>query len=188
MHGRGHDNLILDACCMINLYAAGDLESLLPPMRFDFHIPETVLRESLFVRKLDEEEGKLVEDPIDLKPAIDEGLLRECKLQEGAETELFVQLATAVDDGEAMCLAIAKTRGWMLATDDRKATRLANKLGVKTTSTPELMKRWADASKAKIRAVAQALDRIQTFARFVPRKGSRLQSWWNSQLKNLKGD
>lgn len=183
MHGRGQNNVILDACCMINLYAAGDLQSLLPPLGFDFHIPETVLRETLFVRKLDEEEGKLVEDPIDLTPAIDDGLLRECKLQEGAETGLFVQLATVVDDGEAMCLAIAKTRGWTLATDDRKATRLANELGVKTISTPELVKRWADASKAKSRAVAQALDRIQTFARFVPRKASPLFAWWTKKLK-----
>ena len=61
-----------------------------------------------------------------------------------AEIELYFELATSLDDGEAMALAIAKTRQWILATDDRKATTIAEKMKVKLVSTPELVKNWSE--------------------------------------------
>jgi predicted nucleic acid-binding protein len=38
-------------------------------------------------------------------------------------------------EGEASCLAVAKTRGYKLATDDKDARRLARQLGISLTGT-----------------------------------------------------
>src|SRR6266540_3934446 len=134
---------IVDACCIINLYAAGNMLALLPALGGEWHVPVLVTTEALYVRKPDPEDAaRLVKEAIDLKPALDAGILRTCDAATDAETALFVELAVALDDGEAMCLAIAQSRGWTLATDDRKARRIAAERGVPLISTPELLKQW----------------------------------------------
>ena len=83
-----------------------------------------VRSEALSIRKPDPEDASLlVSSPIDVATMISDGLLKECGLEAGAETDIYVEFAAQVDDGEASCLAIAKTRGWLVATDDRKARR-----------------------------------------------------------------
>jgi predicted nucleic acid-binding protein len=59
------------------------------------------------------------------------------------ELERFVKIATALNDGEAMALAIVCHRGWRLATDDRKAARIADSFGVQVGATSELVRQWA---------------------------------------------
>jgi predicted nucleic acid-binding protein len=170
---------IVDSCCVINLYAAGDLLTLLPPLGLRLHVPEKVLGESLYVRKPDPADAnKLVQRAVDLAPVIGAGLLHRCDLDGEAELNLFVQLAATLDDGEAACLAIAKVRGWTLATDDRKGRREAGNLGVPVVTTPELVKTWADATKADEAVVAKLLRDIQDYARFVPHRTMPLHSWW----------
>ena len=170
---------ITDACCMINLHATGRFFPLLEALDGKFFISAKVAEETYYTLKWDEEFGEtLVREAIDLAPAIDAGLLKRCEVSEGEETSLFVRLAASVDDGEATCLAIAKVRGWAVATDDRKAIRLAGELGVETISTPSLMKRWAESSGATDAEVAEVLRNIQTFSRFVPRRTDPLYPWW----------
>jgi predicted nucleic acid-binding protein len=52
-----------------------------------------------------------------------------------------VNFATEVDDGEAQSLAIAKHRGFVFLTDDRKAVKVAQRpdVAVRTTSTPNIL-------------------------------------------------
>jgi predicted nucleic acid-binding protein len=170
---------IVDSCCVINLYAAGNLLVLLPPLGLRLHVPEKVLEESLYVRQPDPADAtKLVQRQVDLAPIIGAGLLHPCDLKGKDELSLFVQLAATLDDGEAACLAIAKVRGWTLATDDRKGRREAGGLGVPIVTTPELVKAWADATKADETAVAKLLQDIQDHARFAPHKTMPLHSWW----------
>src|SRR5262245_31843056 len=122
---------VVDACCTINLYAAGDLPNLLPALGLEWYVPAAVTREALFIRKPDPENAdQLIPEPIDFQPALGAGVLRTCDVEGEAETNLFVQLAASLDDGEAACLAIAKCRGWAVATDDRKARRTAGQLNV----------------------------------------------------------
>jgi predicted nucleic acid-binding protein len=170
---------IVDSCCIINLYAAGDLFSLLPPLGMRLHVSERVLKESLYIRQPDPADAtKLVQQAVDLRPIIEAGLLHRCDLEGEEELSLFVHLATTLDDGEAACLAIAKVRGWTLATDDRKGRREALGLGVPVVTTAELVKAWADATKAAEAAVAKLLRNIQDYARFIPHKTMPLYSWW----------
>jgi predicted nucleic acid-binding protein len=175
---------IVDSCCVINLYAADNLLSMLAttlPLRL--HLPEKVIGETLYVRRPDPVDvAKLVQREIDLAAALQAGLLHRCDLEGEEELNLFVQLATTLDDGEAACLAIAKVRGWTLVTDDRKGRREAGNLGVTVITTPELIKAWADVSNADDATVAQLLRAIQDCARFVPHKTMPLHSWWTDAV------
>lgn len=199
-------DVVVDACCLINLRAARDILCLPPSatsartrqdetastsepseqvhrLNLTLHVPEIVVRESLYLMQPDDnDEDRLVKKPIDLTPCFNSGLLDKCDVQSPDEADLFVRLATRLDDGEAVCLALAITRRWILATDDRRARRLAGQLGVEVISTPELVKRWAEDSLATDEAIVSVLQNIQIYARFVPRAGSPGYEWWTRQF------
>jgi len=170
---------IVDACCLINLYASRNVLDILRVLDGGFFVPDLVKSESLFVRKEDDQDQTiLVPETIDLTKAFDGGLLHRCHLENEVEAERFVQFAMSVDDGEAICLALAKCRNWAVATDDRKAIRLAKAEGITTITTAEIVKLWADSCNATDEAVAELLRRIERYARFSPRKGFPLHDWW----------
>jgi hypothetical protein len=147
------------------------------------HIPRVVAGESLYLLQPDEDdESKLVKTPIDLMPFFDAGVLVECDVEGEEEMDLFVQFAAALDDGEAACMAIAKNRGFTLATDDRPATNLAGQFNVPVVTTAELVKEWAKKIKAKKAEITSTLLNIQQFARFVPRPNSPEAQWWFSHV------
>ena len=120
---------IVDSCCVINLYAAGDLPAILPTLGRKLHVPDKVLEETMYVHEREggpgAAEAKVVRRAVDLAAALGAGLLHRCDLAGEDELALFVRLAAVLDDGEAACLAVAKSRGWTLATDDRKGRREA---------------------------------------------------------------
>lgn len=190
-------DVAVDACCLINLLAGGRI--LCPgsdpsvaagnlAMGLTLHVPVQVIEESLYLLKPDDENpGKLVKTPVDLAPYVRAGLLDPCHTETPEEIDLFVQLATTLDDGEAACLAIAKIRGWMLATDDRPAGKLAGRLGVEAITTPGLVRRWAERTGAGRHEVATLLRSIQTFARFIPRHESPGYAWWIDRLEQAEG-
>ena len=89
----------------------------------------------------------------------------------------LVPLTAATESG------VAKSRGWTLATDDRKGRREAATLGVPVVTTPELVKTWAEATSASDGEIARVLKNIQTFARFAPHKTMPLHQWWSNAIK-----
>ena len=203
-------DLVMDACCLINLYAAKRIlvhapppkstpprrkiirpdsakaVNLRPALPFKLHVTAEVIEETLFIRKPDEEDdGKLIEAVIDLAPIISNGLLHSCELHDQAEIDLFVQLAATLDDGEAASMAIAKCRSWGLASDDRKARRQAGQLGVTLLTTAELVKEWAENTSASDADVATVLQNIQNFARFIPHRTMPLHKWWLDAASKL---
>ena len=97
-----------------------------PAFRLNLHVPSKVTGETLYIKQPDEEDQtKLVKCPLDLQEYLAAGLLAGCDFQNQAEIELFVRMAAQLGDGEAACFAIATQRGWALATDDRRARKLA---------------------------------------------------------------
>jgi predicted nucleic acid-binding protein len=81
-------------------------------------------------------------------------------------------------DGEAMCLALAEQRRWLVATDDRKAIRVAKQAGLKVVSCPELIKAWADATGADPAALNKVLEDIEVLAQFKPNPSMPEYQWW----------
>jgi predicted nucleic acid-binding protein len=179
IQGASRVKVVLDTCCIINLGAAAELLKILPAIQYELWIPSIAAKEVIHIRQPEENNPAVqVERKIDLKPAVNASHLRICELDE-VELSLFVQYAAELEDGEAACIAVAKNRGWLLATDDRKARHVAGDAGTTLLSTPELIKAWADGSKASAPAVKAVVMNIRNFARFFPRPGSPLADWWS---------
>jgi len=170
------DNVI-DACCMINLCATGELEAWLQALGGQWHVPKAVQSESLYLR-IEQTDGTVAREAISIESAIRANVLGLCEPVGKEEMQLYLELAASLDDGEAMALAIAKSRQWLLATDDRKAMSFAKKMNVGVITTPELVKHWSEQTSASRDAIRKVLLRIQDRARFFPNDRSPLQSWW----------
>lgn len=75
------------------------------------------------------------------------------------ELTTFAELALRVDDGEAATLAVSVHRGWSVATDDRKAQRLARDLEppIEPITTSAFLHGWASEQEEPAERVAEAL-------------------------------
>ncbi|MBK1629391.1 hypothetical protein CKO31_01300 [Thiohalocapsa halophila] len=185
------ETVVLDACCLINLAAADALDTWLGGLGLAWMLPEAVLHEALFLRGGDAAAGEAetadatepVRERLMLEPYIAGGLLTIVQPQTDAELAAYVDLARELDDGEAMALAIAQRRGWQLATDDRKAIRLADDARVPVLTTPTVVRRWADQLDPSAADLRAALTAIRDRARFLPSGRDPLCDWWMAQLR-----
>lgn len=176
---------IVDACCVINLYSTGMEAQILRACDGEFYISTQVQNEALTIRVLsDEEPPQLVSQTIDLADVVAEGLVKLCQLEGQDETDAYVRFATQLDDGEASCLAIASVRGWKMATDDKKATRIARESGIAVVTTAELVHDWVVSESPSDEEAVEAIQRIEQLARFRPRRGSPQSAWWYQLLED----
>jgi predicted nucleic acid-binding protein len=169
---------ILDACVLINLLASGEIEGILRVAARDSLICSAVEQESIYLRTGDPHTPL---ELIELKPLIDSGLLTICRIESDHEAQLYVDYASALDDGEAMSLAIALTRDLVLATDERKARRLFSEAAgdqERLTSTSALVRHWAEAERIPADRVKTALTRIEERARYQPPTTDENYQWW----------
>lgn len=172
------DERIIDTCCLLNLFASGEPRAILHYFG-GVHVSEHVQGEALWIREYDNESPpQLIPKQIDLTECIDDGSIAICRLKHEQEFKLFVQLAQQLDDGEASVLAIAKVRGWIVATDDRKARRIATEQSISTISTSEMIHAWTASEKISDQQTGKLLSNIQQFGRFVPRRSDPLYDWW----------
>jgi predicted nucleic acid-binding protein len=121
---------------------------------------------------------------VDLHDYLAAGVASKCQVDSQEEIELYVKLAADLDDGEAMALAIARLRGWILATDDRKARRMAAGLDVTALTTPQIVRHWAERNSVDTAQIRQAIVNIQELARFVPGQVFPEYKWWMQQLSD----
>jgi hypothetical protein len=175
---------IIDACCVIDLLASEQMEAIFRSTGHIWHLPDSVRAEVQFIRQHDPARpGSFVTAQVDLSPHLNTGLLTACQPTGSHEQSLFVQYAAHFRaDGEATCLAIAESRGWTIATDDRKAIRVAQQVGLTVVSSPALLNAWAVATNAGRGTIAQVLTDIQTLARFQPSPSMPHAGWWYRQI------
>jgi len=160
----------VDTCTLLNILASGVARRLFSHLSAECIIADAVSRESLFLRS--RMSGSPAER-IDLSPLLSEGILKVCQADTPQEEALYVQLASDLDDGEALSLAISVTRGYGFATDDRKAARLAKSLGlVKIYTTPDIVSSCSDIDYREV------LTAIEFRARFYPAADHPLHPWW----------
>jgi predicted nucleic acid-binding protein len=171
-------DVVIDTCCLINCCAAEPLDKWLPALELTWYVPRTVRSEALYLRPAEPDTDELIDEPIDLTDWINSGIIRECDAEGKAELALYLELAAQLDDGEALALAIAQHRGWVLATDDRKARRMADERGVHVLTTPAILKCWADEVSASVDEIAERIRRVTVRARFTPPKNDPLHAWW----------
>lgn len=170
-----NDPVLIDTCTLVNLLASGELELLLSSLSSICMVSEAVSRESLFLRA---DQENVPHQRIALEPLFASGILHACQAESPEEEARYVSFATELDDGEAMSLAISSVRGYGLATDDRKARRLANEIGsVPLFSTAEILHSINPLDLTKIREI---IRRIESRARYTPHQGTPLHDWWNA--------
>jgi predicted nucleic acid-binding protein len=87
-------------------------------------------------------------------------------------------------DGEAEAAALAAVRGYILATDDRKARRVATERcsTLRLTGTLELLREWQSTAGIVDAVIASALRRIAERATYRPRRTDPLWSWWATRV------
>jgi hypothetical protein len=174
----------IDACCIIDLLASGDAEPILRAGGFSWYLPAAVQSEVQYCRQYDPAHpGKTLNVPADLSGMISSGMLTLCHPENQQELDRFTHYAALFrSDGEAMCLAIAEQRKWVMATDDRKAIRIAQQAGVTVVSCPELVKAWDDATGPNQAALNKVLRDIQVLAQFKPYPSLPHYQWWVDEL------
>lgn len=173
-----HEALILDACCAINLFATdhgGDiLRSIGCPIVVARFVAE---RELLSLAALSLSGNQSMEDQLARHTAA------IIELEE-AEEELFFSLAAQMDDGEAITAAVAISRHWAIATDERKVGAILNRVApaLRVMTTPELVKHWAETSAIDVFTLRGVLAGIESKARFRPWRAHPLHDWWRSSV------
>jgi predicted nucleic acid-binding protein len=173
-------SLALDACCLINLVAAGKILRENPTkIGFSFFVPRVVAKESIYILQPDDEQaGQLVRKEVDMNQYVDRKSVSYCDIEGGYEAALYVRFAVQLDDGEAACLAIAKSRSWILATDDRVARRLATEQSVKVLGTPEIVRTWAESNSVSDSEISSVIGNIRRYAKYAPRVNVPDAEWW----------
>src|ERR1700728_4622180 len=167
--------VLVDTCTLINLQASGETQLLLRALRERCMVCDVVSRESIFLWA---EQKDLPPQRIDLAPFFQAKILHACQAESPEEEALYVALAAELDDGEALSLAISSVRGFGLATDDRKARRIAKEIGsVPLYSTVEIVRAVDPLSDEKLREMIRL---IEFRGRFVPHPSMPLSDWWNA--------
>ncbi len=119
------DTLLLDASCLLNLYATGRFRDIAVALDYRLGVAACVLKvEALYIWRPDPTGTREEPEPVDVSSLVDEGLMQVLSLASPAEEATFVELAALIDDGEALTGALAVHRECSLATDDRKARRV----------------------------------------------------------------
>lgn len=178
-----HPQIILDACCAINLYQSGKMGEILRSLHASITITTHVYEEEVLGIQDTFEEGVIqMDEKIDLQPFIDCGLLALTSLESEVEEIAFVNFAATLDDGEAITGAIALARNWAIATDDRKAINFLMRTvpAVPIVSTLELLQHWVETTCPSREIVQTALRNIRTRARYEPGQNHPLYIWWQA--------
>ena len=104
--------VLLDATVVINLINMGQL-GILPRLQgFKFWVPNHVKGE---VHRRNHR--------LQLRKALRAGWIEELEVVDLAEIELYAQYRSRFGQGESACMAVARTRGWTVASDDRAVKR-----------------------------------------------------------------
>lgn len=171
------ESVLLDACVAINLVATEDLVAIGRVLDTTFLMVDQAAVEIGYLR--DEVGGSIVQTPIDLEQYSRSDTLQFLSLAEG-ELLQYVELAAVVDDGEAATIAIARSRGLRMATDDRKARRVCADLGMaEPRRSLGILHAYADAAPLNDQGIRERLIRVRTRASFRPGQSDPDYKWWS---------
>jgi hypothetical protein len=174
---------IIDCCSLLNLYTGWGRLAELRALKRTWHVCQAVLDEAEYTREYGAD-GTPVLVPLRMSEVNRDAVLLPACIATDAEMQDYVNFANELDDGEAQALSIAKHRGFVLLSDDRKAMSVARRadVAVPTTSTPEVLRAWAQLEPQNAARLVEIVRRITVLARFRPRADSADYPWWNACL------
>ncbi len=123
--------VVLDANVLINLIRLNKLDILKNIKGYKFFIPNHVTVE---VHKRTQR--------LQIHKAFKEGWIQELEISDLSEIEFYIRYRSRFGQGESACMAVAESRGWIVASDDRSVQReVKKKFGAeKLMSTDILLK------------------------------------------------
>ena len=156
--------VITDASVLINLTHTGHLPLLGCTPGYRFLVSEEVVEEITVPWQRD-----LVDR------AISDGTIDRTKVEAPAELAVYAELTLILGSGESACLALASSRGWYLACDERRVflREVRARIGEhRLLNTPGLYVHWirsgvltvAEADEAKLKLESQRFK--MTFGSF----------------------
>ncbi|MDS0137557.1 MULTISPECIES: hypothetical protein [unclassified Amycolatopsis] len=170
--------LLLDACIAINLLATNHSESIAEALEIHFLMARQAATEC---ECLD-----IADDKIAVRRQGTEATtmaFADVLSLVDAEIDDYVQLARDIDDGEAATIAIAKSRSLPMATDDRKARRVAVEVGLTIPiGTTSILRRYAGIANLTPPHVAELLQRVRNDASYIPRHTDENFAWWQQAI------
>ncbi len=120
-----------DTCILINFSILDRLDLLGALADFEFLVLENVV-----------EEVRRPEHQPRLRSALERGHLRRIEIVDVETLSIFAELRRSMGGGEAACLAVAATHGWLIASDEKKVflREANNRLGPgRILNTPGLL-------------------------------------------------
>jgi predicted nucleic acid-binding protein len=154
--------IVFDCCVVSNFALAGALGTLEDLFKNRAFITDFVAAEVL--RGVQAGHSRLEAIP----KAVKAGWLKETGLRISEERRLFGSLSRSIGLGEASSIAVAKSRGFIFASDDRVARAEAAALGVSLTGTLGILVRATGTGVCSLRAADTHLGRMIEAGFFSP--------------------
>jgi predicted nucleic acid-binding protein len=136
-------NVLVNTTVLSNFAAVGRLD-LLRSLFGLLHMAQAVFEE--VQAGLDEGYTFYAGLESEIHPFCEDGWLHLTMIEGEEELQLFQRLPPKLHRGEAMSLAIAKSRGWRFLTDDRAARSKADELGISKAGTLAVLVQSIDQS------------------------------------------
>lgn len=105
---------------------------------------------------------------IKIREAVRDGRLKEITLKSKAEKALFESLSVSMGFGEASSIAVAKSRDFVFACDDKAARREAGLLDVKLTGTIGILVKAVKKNVLHSRYADEILNRMISYGFYSP--------------------
>ena len=176
-----HNDLLLDACVLINLYASSRLQEIVEALQVPrIAVGQIAIEECRFIYSGPVGDEYSQKSPIELDKVKQSGVLHVVDFANDSERERYIALAMTLDDGEAQQLAIAWERQYAIATDERRALRVFRQESPNLPSftTLDLLHHWATQTNVNESLLRTVIYNIRRRARFQPRSDVVLYDWW----------
>ncbi|MDY6804531.1 MAG: hypothetical protein SXA11_12090 [Cyanobacteriota bacterium] len=169
-------HVILDACCILNFSASGNLLGILEAIPARVAVSLVVKRDELKTLPGPEKE---LEAAIALKSLV------VVDFESEEEEATYINYAVALDDGESATGAIAFHRGWAIGTDDKRAKSFFSRDApdIQIISTLEMVKHWSETAEIDPPALRDVLRAIRVQGRYMPRQNHPLRDWWETRIQ-----
>lgn len=180
-----HDTLILDASCIITLYASQQMSNILGTVSSLVTVAAYVYqKEALRVFDGPVENVRKSRAAIDLQPIVDAGLLKVAAIESEDEAETYLTLSREIDAGEAYTGAIAMTRNWAIVADDRKARNVFGRdaRDLQLLFTLDLIQHWAETADPDQNSIAATLWNVRHRAAYMPGRRDPNYAWWSKHF------
>jgi hypothetical protein len=182
------DGIILNACCVRNIYASGVAASILTALPIPAMIAAIVVEHvPLRIFQPGHAQEKVVHRPIDLQPLLDAGALTLASLSSEEEEIAMLFLAAKLGtDGLAATAALARQRKWAIGVDGPAAIGLIRQHlpDLQIVSSSLLIQYWIGQSQPPNQVLRAALWNMHQGARYVPPDHDPQSHWWKEILES----